>query len=147
MTLLWLPREHRDTALIDLLKGTLKMYRPMPSPNGTNFEQLYISVPGPTMAFDQAPSRSRARDQEEDDTLTAEEVIENVKYYLRKMDRDEASAAMQMLASLVSEQVPGGNDSRSRRIAADQAARRSRFPTDSDGFHRRFPNAKRIGRV
>jgi hypothetical protein len=33
------------------------MYRPMPSPNGTNHERLFIGTPGPVAAYDAAPPR------------------------------------------------------------------------------------------
>jgi hypothetical protein len=93
------------------MKGIIKMYKPMPSPNGTNFEQLYISS-GPVAAYDAvgglgglSPSqygRRAARTLMAKHGMACDLELDETDENVRQQEQDESDNAMEAnIADLV----------------------------------------------
>jgi hypothetical protein len=109
---------------------------PLPSPNGTNYERLYI-VRDPRMALDQQMQSGSSND-----------LVDSIRELLAgKLD----DADIEALLKLIGIGTPGGAQDRRRRFASDTAMRKhvsaglaKRAAANHTSLVERFPDAARM---
>jgi hypothetical protein len=132
----------------------------LPSPNGTNFERIFIGPLGAAAAAFDAAQRRRANDAVDPDAL--KESVDNLTSHLgATLQGADLTTAYSLLSALLNAAVPADDpenadpddeagEDRRRRMAGDRKREAARVAYDAhrpvnEAMAKRFPNAKMPG--